>query len=130
MSQFLALVDTVTFLVRVVVVGFAAGYLLRAWQTGSLFAPWISNLENGILQEKAAELFGSRQRTNRLADKLQELLLCPLCLAPYICAVIWSLLLIRHAVEMPFAVWLSQLAWLLCVVFASAQVAYMLRRSD
>lgn len=128
MNQFLAFVDVATFLLRMIVVGYAAGYLVRAWQTGSLFAGWVSNIENGILQEQATLNFGQNRVIYWFAEKLEDLLLCPLCLSPYVCGLLWALLLSPKLLPSPITQGISDTAWLICVVFASAQIAYTLRR--
>jgi len=110
--------DMLATLMSVFIVGLAAGYLVRAWQTGSIFSHWIADLEDGALLEIATEKqFGPKVRW--LAEKIQDLLLCPLCLVPYVAATLWLL-------------------WALCplaglavvVVFASAQVAYFCRTHE
>jgi hypothetical protein len=99
----------------VIVVGLAAGYLVRAWQTGSLFSSVISDLETDILVDIANEKLRA-PKLAPFASKLQDLLLCPLCLSPYVAAALWLL-----------CVCVPKLGTAISVVFASAQIAFLCR---
>lgn len=102
-------------LAQAILVGAAAGYLLRAWQTGSIFAGIIAELETGGLREVCKQ-YGRSTRMVAVAGKLEDLLLCPLCLAPYVVTALWLLTLIVPPVGSAVT-----------VIFAGAQVAYWLR---
>lgn len=102
----------------VIVIGLAAGYLVRAWQTGSIFSGLISDLETDSLVELAKDKTGAAI-VIAAAEKLQDLLLCPLCLVPYVAALLWLLHVYAPSVGTPIA-----------VVFASAQIAFVCRTTD
>lgn len=61
-------------LLQILLVGLAAGYMIRAWLRGSIFAAPRSWIEDNQLERFLPEW---------LAVKLQMLLTCPLCLAPW-----------------------------------------------
>ena len=100
---------------QTILVGVAAGYLLRAWQTGSIFAPLVAELETGGLQE-AVKRYLPWSLAIGIAEKIEYLLLCPLCLAPYVVGLLWLLTLVVPPVGSAVT-----------VIFAGAQVAYWLR---
>lgn len=68
---------------QVIVIGIAAGYLTAAWRCGSIFSSVIQWLKDGELQRVG--FVDRRPRLQWLSQKLTELLLCPFCLAPYVC---------------------------------------------
>jgi hypothetical protein len=100
---------------QAVLVGMAAGYLLRAFQTGSIFAGVVADLETGGLRELVKRYRNSASLLG-VAGHVEELLLCPLCLAPYVAALLWLLILL-----------LPPIGIVVAGVFASAQIAYWLR---
>lgn len=100
---------------QTILVGVAAGYLLRAWQTGAIFAPLVAELETGGLQE-VVKRYLPWSVAVAVAEKLEYLLLCPLCLAPYVVGLLWLISLLSPVVGVAVT-----------VIFAGAQVAYWLR---
>jgi hypothetical protein len=106
------------YLTQAVLIGLATGYLVRAWQTGELFAPIIAELETGCLSEWAYNRYGDG-KMYKLTDKLEYLLQCPLCLSPYVAGFLW--LLISTA---PFV------GYTATTVFAAAQIAFWLRTRE
>lgn len=71
------------------IVGLAAGYLITAWKTGSIFTHVIAWLEDDMLPSYLSRY---SQKLEPLGLKLTELLLCPLCLSPYVCAFLHALI--------------------------------------
>lgn len=75
---------------NILAVGLAAGYCIIAWRDGSLFLEVIAWLEDGMLEEYFRRVSGRVGKW--IGAKLQQLLLCPLCLSPWTSLVIWLLL--------------------------------------
>lgn len=75
---------------NILAVGLAAGYCIIAWRDGSLFLEVIAWLEDGMLAEYFRRAGGRVGKA--IGTKLQQLLLCPLCLSPWTSLVIWLLL--------------------------------------
>lgn len=75
-----------------ITVGLASGYLVTAWREGSLFTGVIAWIEDDMLSHMLGHWFS---RTGTIAGgKLRELLLCPLCLSPYVCLAIYLVLVL------------------------------------
>lgn len=70
-------------IVEIVAVGLAVGYLLVAWRDGSIFEPVIGWLEDGMLVARLDEKLGKTGW--HAASYVTDLLLCPLCLSPWMC---------------------------------------------
>ena len=102
-------------LTLIVAVGLAAGYLVIAWRDGSIFEMPRIWLEQGMLIERCRGL-ALGKFAMWAAEKLTDLLLCPLCLSPYTCFVLWCIL------------WRSglELNWVICLVstFGSALISW------
>ncbi|WP_044302716.1 hypothetical protein [Rhodopirellula sallentina] len=101
----------------VAMIGVAAGYLVVAWCDGSLFAGVRGWLSHDMISEYLVRWCGDRFRC--VGDKLTTLLLCPMCLSPYVCLAIWILARLRVGTplfEDPFTLALG--------TFASAAVSY------
>lgn len=75
---------------NILAVGLAAGYCIIAWRDGSLFLYVIAWLEDGMLAEHMRR--GAGGVGQAIGMKLQQLLLCPLCLSPWVCMFIWCVL--------------------------------------
>lgn len=100
---------------NILAVGLAAGYCILAWRDGSIFLNIIAWLEDQMLGEHLRRKFGATGKG--FGDKLTELLLCPLCLAPWVCLLIW------HSMSLLLAVRVSRID-LLVSAFASAAIAW------
>jgi len=103
-------------LLRFLFAALAAGYLMRAWQTGSITAPLIAEIESGFFTDLAERRFAGNSTAKVLAEKLTDLLLCELCLAPY---AVTALIAVSWIVPI--------LGDLVLCIFAAAQVAYWCR---
>lgn len=68
--------NIVSHLLVTIFASLGVSFLIRAWLIGDLFSEIRSFIEDGQLKKIVRKQF--------FADKLQTLLLCPLCLSPYV----------------------------------------------
>ena len=105
---------------EIIIVGLAAGYMVTAWHHGSIFASVIAWLEHDILTDRLAGWLGGVGRA--IGRKLTDLLLCPLCLSPYVCLVVWSIFCATGQVHMSIPEYVAS-------IFASAAITYWVQNT-
>ena len=97
-----------------IIVGMAAAFLIRAWLHGSIFASAKSWIEDEQLVKLLPE------KLSPLSISLTTLLLCPLCLSPWVSLVMLLTLFLQNDVNQAFS------SLLVVKTFAAATVAKIL----